>query len=281
MATEKTPPEMPDEVVRIHRHVRGAFRVVGIGLGASVVWYTLGWPMPTLPTMSIPTGPDNFWEMVGAIAGVAGIVVSGVVGIVAYKGLAAIRLTQQDIKARVARETASCTIARLEEFAQELIPEHGQVVGAMAEHNVPPFLREKQTPHFNHPSDHPDVEAARAWRRQVPPAVINQCLRHLNRLEAWASYFLHGLADEKIAFEPTGPVLRAWVLTYYPFLVVARADPAMGNYVNLVALYRLWASTISAKETQQQVEEIERRWLEKKEELARAALPRPIGSDIK
>ena len=219
--------------------------------------------------------------MVGALVAYLGIVVTGIVGIVAYKGLKAVRLTQQDIKTRVARETATCTIARLEELANELIPEHGKVVGKLTEHGVQPFRSVGQSLRFDSPKPDPaDLAAARDWSGKLPPDVLNLCWGLLNRLEAWASYFLHGLADEGIAVEPAGPILRGWVLRYYPLIVVARADPGKGNFVNLVALYRSWTSAMDEQMMQRQVEEVRQQYLAKLEERHQAKLPRPLGSDI-
>ena len=219
--------------------------------------------------------------MMGAIAGLLGIFVSAAVGIVAYKGLRAVRLTQQDIKTRVARETATCTIARLEELANELLPEHAKVVSKLTEHGVQPFRSAGRSLRFDSAKPDPaDLAAARDWSTKLPPEVLNLCWGLLNRLEAWASYFLHGLADEKLAVEPAGPILRGWVLRYYPLIVVARADPGKGNFVNLVALYRSWTSAMDEQMMQRQVEEVRQQYLAKLEERHQAKLPRPLGSDI-
>jgi hypothetical protein len=94
-------------------------------------------------------------------------------------------------------------------------------------------------------SDH--LEQAKAWLKDVPSDLLGDCVKLLNRLEAWSMYFTKGVADHEIAFAPCAPVFCGIVVRYYAVLLVARAGHASGKYPNLIEVFKDWRGQIESQ----------------------------------
>lgn len=137
------------------------------------------------------------------------------------------------------REARACAIARCEEFAEEIIPNHTPIANSFAANQVPVFVREASAVKFD-PDGSEHLERAIEWWSALPPETRHDCMKLLNRMEAWAMYFTNQLADPKVAFGPCGPFFCSLVIQLYAPLIILRQQDTSGNYPNTVKLFKAW-----------------------------------------
>lgn len=219
-----------------------------------------------------PTNPDEFWEMVTAI------LTMGLI-IVAARGLRSLKLAKTDLLTRSQREARACAITRCEEMANDLIKGNSDLVTRFAELKKPVFVQRPEDVVFDDTTKL--VERARIWVADVPPDVIGDCTRLLNRLEAWSMYFTTGVADHDIAFGPCGPVFCAMVVRYYPILLLARSGRSSGKFPNTVQLFKSWTALIDNEKDGIQMKAVleNLKANQARREMA-PVLPRPLGTGL-
>ncbi len=185
----------------------------------------------------VPTNPEEFWTVVSALCGV--LVLS-----VAIRGLRSLKLTREGMLNQAHRDARGCAIVRCEEFAAEIIPLNAGIVNAFAALKTPVFVEDAADVRFD-PDTREDLARAQEWFDSLPPEVRSACVALMNRMEAWAMYFTHQLAEADIAFGPCGPYFCSRVVQLYPYLLIARnRDQSSGNYPNVVALFKAWIAQL-------------------------------------
>jgi hypothetical protein len=222
----------------------------------------------------VPTDPEEFWSLVAAL-------VSGMVLWVAVRGLRSLKLTREGMLNQAHREARAAAIARCEEFAADIIPANAAIVNAFAAYRTPVFVEDAADVRFD-PDSRDDLPRAEAWFQELPSEVRSDCIALMNRMEAWAMYFTHQLADPAVAFGPCAPYFCSRVVQLYPYLLIARnRDPSSGNYPNVVALFKVWITELE----EQKRGLIRGRLLEQLAELQATGSPRstlkpPLGTQL-
>jgi len=188
-----------------------------------------------------PTNPDEFWEMVTAF-------ITIVVAVVAWRGLRSLNLTKSDILIRSEREARHYAIAKAEELAKVIIPANRALSTKLGEAQIPVFVKSADEVTFDAlKTDH--LPKVKEWVEKLPGPLHNDCIVHINLLEAWAMYFTNAIADEKIAFGPCAPVFLAQVAQYFPIYVVLRANQRSGKYPNTIKLFETWRHQLEKAES--------------------------------
>lgn len=219
-----------------------------------------------------PVDPVGFWTMALTIATVG-------LAWVAWRGLRVLALTKSDMLTRAERESRQCAISRSEAMAAVIIPANRLLSSKLGEAAIPVFVKSPDEVSFDlNKADH--LPRANEWIAKLPADLHNDCVGHINLLEAWAMYFTNGLADHKIAFGPCAPVFCGQMAQYFPVLIVHRANQRSGKYPNAVKLFETWRhelemaeSGIKMKELVDKISELQRRKVRPK------PLPSPLGTD--
>ena len=91
----------------------------------------------------------------------------------------------------------------------------------------------------------PEKHISTALKRIEPVA---RWVTMLNQLQAIASAFTTGVADEKTGFTIIGRSLCGSVASFYDVLCVCRQDEVHAHYDNMVELYETWAPRLTKAE---------------------------------
>jgi hypothetical protein len=167
----------------------------------------------------------------------------------ARRGLGQLGLTKKDMKTRAERESITSAIKRCDEFRVAVIPPNGELLTALRDHGIPVFVTDASEVQFD-PDNKAEVRRAKEWFAALPPDLHNASINIMNRLETWAMYFTHGIADSSVAFGPVGPLYVELVVQLYAVLLVKRSDDECGLFPNLVKLYKIWTGhDVDAEET--------------------------------
>jgi hypothetical protein len=226
----------------------------------------------------VPVDPVGFWTMALTVATVGLIVVAG-------RGLRSLHLAKVDINARSQREARSCAIARCEEMATEIISTTGEIITRLVALKLPLFVQSGDAVRFD-PDASEQVGKAQSWLAQVPPDLYSDCIKLLNKIEAWSMYFTNGVADHEIAFGPCAPVFCSMIVRFYPILLVRRAGNSSGQFPNAVKLFKNWRAQLDDQQHGQRLQALiqgmqdlqNRREAQARE--AQPTLPPPIGTGI-
>lgn len=192
-----------------------------------------------------PSDAEGFWAFVGALLNV-------LVLAVAIRGLNALKLTRIGIQTQAMRDSRDCAIARCEEFGQEIMTLYDPVAVSFMGQKTPVFVQNADEVQFVDPGEEDrseetkHLERAQQWFSKLPAETRGDCIRLLNRLEAWAMYFTHGLAAGPVASGPCASFYCSIVVQQYPVLVVLRDEETSGNYPNLVKLYLAWLEELES-----------------------------------
>lgn len=236
--------------------------------------------MPIGPDLFRPTNATEFWTLVAAIGAVITGLATVALVIVAKLGLASINLARKDIVSRATREALSCTVTQSLVLAQELLPERWAILNEMAVQKVPVFVKDADQVTFGAPNEAAMVSEAKDWLSKVPAAVHTRTIRLMNRTEAWAMYFVKGLADAGAAAPSCAAVYCSYVMQVYPFLVDARASERSGRFPNTVALFEMWYGSHSEEITKSKAHKLLQQLGELQAKGRAVEFPRPLGTDL-
>lgn len=218
-------------LVRVKRHwLTFAFIVGVVAFGLAIT--KNDWAR----SIALPTTTEAFWL---ALAAVVNVVLLGA----AIHGLQSLQLTRTRMLHQARRDARECAIKRCEEFAAEIIPMNGPIIDAFAAHQIPVFVETPADVRFD-PDNTADIRRAYTWYDSIPPPIRADCHTLLNRLEAWAMYFFHGLADSEVAFGPIAPYYCSRIIQLYPVLLITREFGDGGKYPNIVGLYKAWMAKL-------------------------------------
>jgi hypothetical protein len=224
-------------------------------------------------TLIRPTTPGEFWTMAYAVVTVALL-------IAAVLGLRSLSLAKSDILTRSKREARQCAITRCEQMAQKIIDRNGNLLGRLATASRPVFVKSASDVVFD-PDTAEHLAGARVWVQGLSQDLHQDCISHLNQLEAWAMYFTHGVADHAIAFGPCAPVYCSMIVQYYAVLLVRRAGHSSGKFPNAVQLFKSWSEALEREKSGVKMEELVRQLSElQARRRPEAPLPHPLGTQL-
>jgi hypothetical protein len=198
--------------------------------------------------------PD-FWAKLEAVGAALTALFTFVLVIVAGRGLKQLKLTKNDMLTRAQRDSIECAIRRGEEYAGVIISLNIPILNELAKHKVPVFVKDPSEIQFD-PDNVKDVPNALAWVNSLPPGLLPLWVGFLNRLEAWAMYFTHRLADSSVAFGPCAPAFCQAVVQSYGVLLIMRRNENSGKYPNIVALYKSWTSAKQKERYRVELQEV-------------------------
>jgi hypothetical protein len=139
------------------------------------------------------------------------------------------------------REAATMSAKQIEAFIEITIPIGNELDSKRKEVDFPKF--EGKIINFTNDEVFSwDIAFTKSYFEKMP-SLDNIDLKLINSLEAFATYFTKGIADEEIAFSSIGRVYCGYVETYYPIISLLRGSKQPQKYYNnLIELYRIWKS---------------------------------------
>lgn len=156
-------------------------------------------------------------------------------------------LSRKDAALTARRECISSALEQCQEFAK-LIQETGRVANELKGLGYDPKGETDATFPFIPPAK--DPKASQIWTENKN-GVVSRILEVLNKHEAFAMYFVHGLADDQIAFPPTGQSFCNQCEFFATFIGLYRNKPGFEYYRNLVTLYQSWKTRLLKRELEQ------------------------------
>ncbi|WP_115553997.1 DUF4760 domain-containing protein [Xanthomonas arboricola] len=85
---------------------------------------------------------------------------------------------------------------------------------------------------------------------------LDKWLPALNQLESLCSYFVSGVADEKLGFKYLGRSICFWVERNYDIIAMSRREKAFPHWQSMVELYQLWRPRLTKAELEVQRDEL-------------------------
>jgi hypothetical protein len=223
-------------------------------------------------TLMKPTNPAEFWTLVTALATVA-------LTYLAYRGLRSLVLTKSAMLTQATRDARGSAIARCEEFAAEIIAANEPILNGLAANKIPVFVQSAPEVDFDR-DDAPRLAKAQAWCNLLPKPLLNDCIRFLNKLEAWAMYFTNGVADHDIAFGPCAPQYCSMIVQNYAVLLTLRVRASAGKYPNAVKLFQGWLAKLEQQAKGLKVDDLLKQLAQAQAKGVKHTLPKPLGTEI-
>jgi hypothetical protein len=169
---------------------------------------------------------------------VGGVVLAGA----ALYGLQQIRLMKRDMRIRSERAAAEKAIEYITRYTSHSIPHSNNFYQDCVVNELPSY--DGPISDFTFASLPPQFVKIAKERF----ARFDSFLPALNELNAIASAFAYGVADEKIGFAVIGRTFCASVAHHYDLICVARMNEVCPHFESIVTLYNLWAPRISKNE---------------------------------
>ncbi len=166
----------------------------------------------------------------------------------------AVKTAREDIQVRSQREAVCLAASQIEKFADETMPRINQNIYAMREGGLQMVLWRPASTNFDAVVAD-ELERARTWLDQLMKndLVRTAGFENVNKLEAYALYFVKGAADEMVAFPTTARIFCDIVEWHAPLLIELRhlgIKPGItpGPFINTVELYNKWKARLRLEE---------------------------------
>jgi hypothetical protein len=149
---------------------------------------------------------------------------------------AQLEVSRADIVLRSRREAIAAALEQCKRYAESIVPHFDAIHKEMTAKKYP--FPKSVDPQFPFISEAEDPLGAQIWATDV--ALRVKIIQTLNELESFAMYFANDLADESVAFTPTGLGFCQICEYYRLFIGVYRQPDKVKLYQNLVKLYGIW-----------------------------------------
>jgi hypothetical protein len=210
--------------------------------------------------------------------GGAAIAIIGFLGLKQLKiGLEQIKLSKMDIEIRSKREAALIAINQTEIYCNEIIPAHDDLFLTWDKYGIPIYSTDKAT--FD-PDDNSYIGFIKQLRKarsslgeELVVEILKSELYLCNKLEAIATYFVTGIADEEIAFISIGRTYCKHVEEFS--FTISKLSSESGYYKNVRRLYEIWHTRLN----QQKLEEESKRISEELKAIKPEYI-KPIGNNV-
>ncbi|HEX3856095.1 MAG TPA: hypothetical protein VHY30_02225 [Verrucomicrobiae bacterium] len=162
-----------------------------------------------------------------------------------------IEVSRKDIILRSRREATALAIQQCERFAEKIIPHIDDVFNELTRRKYIPPQPNRDFPFIPAPVNSVNHQI---WSDAPFRAKI---INAMNEIESFAQYFTNDLADEGIAFIPTGQSFchQCEVLSF--FIGIYRQDNIPKLYQNTTKLYQLWKPRVERVVLEEQGKKIE------------------------
>lgn len=172
-----------------------------------------------------------------------------------------VRLTAQQIdqarkesELRAKRDSIASALDQCERFAATMIPNMAKLHTELTKQGY--VARKEIDASFPYVPPSLDPIAQKVWMNNLD-GVRMDILNALNEHEAFAMYFVNGLADERVAFAPTGQSYCMACELLASFIGLYRDKPGFDYCYNLVKLYQYWKTRLIRKELDQKAAEVQ------------------------
>jgi hypothetical protein len=153
---------------------------------------------------------------------------------------AQLEVSRTDIILRSKREAISVALEQCKRFAETILPRFIEINRELGPNG---FARPKAVdPDFPLIFDEADTFGSEVWTKT--PELRMKIIQGLNELESFAMYFASDLADESVAFVPTGLSFCEVCEVCRYFIGRHRPPEYVRLYQNLVKLYGIWKPRI-------------------------------------
>ena len=163
-----------------------------------------------------------------------------------------IEISRKDIILRSHREATALAIQQCERFAEKIIPHVDDLFNELKKRNYnPPQPTNPDLPFISAPinSINHQIWSDTPFR----PKLING----MNEIESFAQYFTNDLADEGVAFIPTGQSFCQQCEVFSFFIGIFRQLNLPKLYQNTTKLYKLWKPRVERVVLEEQGKKIE------------------------
>lgn len=163
-----------------------------------------------------------------------------------------IEISRKDIILRSRREATALAIQQCERFAEKIIPHLHDVFNELQRRKyVPPQPTNPEFPFIPAPMNSVNHQI---W---LDAPFRSKIINAMNELESFAQYFTNDLADEGVAFTPTGQSFCQQCQHLSFFIGIFRQDHFPKLYQNVVKLYQLWKPRVERMVLEEQGKKIE------------------------
>jgi hypothetical protein len=175
--------------------------------------------------------PVTPWDMFYSIVQIFYLIGGVILAITAILALNQLKISKNDTRIRVKRDAATETAKQIELYAEKIIPLHNEFVRYCINGTVEDCT-------FNS-----EVQQWISKCSSKQEGLYSKMIYLLNKLEAFAIYFIHGIGNEKLAFAPISNTYMSLVQQLYPMLCIQR-QISENMYTNLMELYNQWSARI-------------------------------------
>ncbi len=148
-----------------------------------------------------------------------------------------LELSRKDIVLRSRREALALTFQQCELFATDIIPKTDAIIKELTAKQFKSLFSSGDFPFIPQPPEY----VLAIWK---DTALREKIVGLLNKMEAYAMYFVSGLADEEGAFTPTAASFCHCCEHLSVFIGCYRKDNGIKLYQNIVKLYAMWKPRI-------------------------------------
>jgi hypothetical protein len=112
--------------------------------------------------------------------------------------------------------------------------------------------------------------------------IYREITEAINKLEAFAVYFIHGICDTKIAYLPVAEAYITIVKMYCPFICMVRSRSRNG-YSDIIELYKIWENELKKDELNFKKVQLQKQITETEEQVSsvKDISKKPIGTVYK
>lgn len=191
---------------------------------------------------------------------------------VAYKALKQIEIAKdhlavakKDILIRAERESANLAAKQCEFLINEIIPLVNEIDEIIRSNNYPNIKIDKmlikeftKAELLSLPKEtlKEIIKMQKALLKENDCALLGKIQNVVNKLEAFSTYFVNGIADEAIAFNAVGKQFCSFCIDYYYVIAIVRNKESKNHYCELVRLYEIWANSLNQIEYELEVRQL-------------------------
>lgn len=173
-----------------------------------------------------------------------GAVTESIIALCSMLALYLIVIAKKDIKTRSQREAATSALQKIEEF-KKILDSSLKFDITLREHNIQAYNEEC--------GNFVTTPKILRWGGVSNNKCINTAIHLANDLESFSAYFMHGVADEKVAFTPTSFEFCEMVKSLYPYISSQRDNETDNLYINLIQLYQIWFKRLKNENIKKQI----------------------------
>lgn len=181
-----------------------------------------------------------------------------IVAIAAVLALKQLKIAKYDIDIRSKRECATLTSEQCKFYAETIIPLAGQISIKLTQAKIKEYSGKV--------SSFCMCQEVFEWLKSLTDYsgcedILNDIVKFNNELEAFSIYFIHGICDEEMAFNPIASDFISNVTMIYPIICLSH-DKNENSYKNMIKLYEIWKNRYDKIKLEMKTQEMKKQYLE-------------------